>query len=266
MGFASTPDINVVDPRNSFTGNLGPSASFVGQFVDVSDFTTVTFTAIADVPPAPTAAIQFEWSEAGTLVDSVTVFGSDASTNQTVHSTVRSKFFRVRYTANTGGSTNIRAQTLLRKGTISGGVSRVGTISGLPDAQVVNAVMFGKNPAGNLVVINETTTGNLIVEPPARSTTVFQITTAASLTSVQLDFAGLGAPTRRWMDIYNNTVRGNLFIRLGSAATLSNYHYKVPPQHVWNMPLSWPVYGGAGGTVFGIWDEADGEAHMTEGA
>lgn len=264
-------DINVIDPTNSFTGNLGPSASFLGSYINVEAYTSITVTAIANVPPAPSNAIQFEWSEDGINLDSTTTFGSDASTQQTAHGTVRAAFFRLRYTANTGGLTGARVQTLLRTGPFNGSVTRVGLITGSPDALVTNSVTMGKATTTYQAVKAfpdaVTPTDYLLgVDAPARRTTNFSITTAANLSSVQIDFAGLGAPTRRWAEALNNTERGNLYIRLGSAVTLVNYQWKVPPGHVWQLPITWPMYGGAGGTVFGIWDVADGECRWIEGA
>jgi hypothetical protein len=102
-----------------------------------------------------------------------------------------------------------------------------------------------------------------VTQPP--SSVVFRITTTANLSSVAIDVAGLGAANRKAMTIFNNTVRGNLYVRLASTAvTLINYDYKVPPQHTLTLPISWPTYRGAGQTVQGLWDFADGECHVME--
>ena len=270
-GFVSS-DFNRVSPENSFVGNISPNAFFTGQWIDVSDFTTITVSASAPVPPAADA-ITIDWSDdGGVTLHTPTVIGSNAAISQTGHVTIHSRFARVRYHAGAGGVVGAHVQTLLRKGAVSGSVSPVGLITGTADAQIVNGVVLGKSPAGNFQgvrAISDAVTPTdfyLGVDQPVRRTTVFRIVTPANLASVQLDFAGLGSPNRRWMDILNDTIRGNLFIRLGSAVTLTNYDYKIPPQHTWNMPISWPMYGGTGGTVFGIWDVADGSARMTEGA
>jgi hypothetical protein len=270
-GFAST-DINVVSPENSFVGNLGPNAFFTGVWIDVTDYTTITVSAAAPVPPAPNDAIIIDWSDDGGItLHNSSVFGSDADISQTAHSTVHSKWARVRYHAPAGGVVGAHVQTLLRKGPISGSVSRVGLITGAPDAQDINAVTMGKATTTYQAVkaIPDTITPTdyyLGIDQPVRRTPVFQISTPANLSSVQLDFAGIGALTRRWLEIYNDTVKGNLFVRLGSAASLVNYHFRIPSQHIFVLPISWPMYGGTGGTVFGIWDIADGTAHMNEGA
>lgn len=271
-GMSST-DLNVVSPENSFVGNLSPNAFFTGNWIDVSDYTTITVSAFAPIPPAVNDAISIDWSDdSGITQFTSSVFGSDAALSQTAHSTIHAKWARVRYHAPSGGVVGARVQTLLRKGNISGSVSRVGLITGTPDAQDTNSITMGKTAGGNFQAVRAIpdditpTDFYLGVDKPVRRTPVFQITTLANLSSVQLDFAGIGSLTRRWLEIYNDTVKGNLYVRLGSAATLSNYHFKIPPQHIFVLPQSWPIYGGTGGTVFGIWDIADGSAHMNEGA
>lgn len=262
-------DINYVEPSNSFVGNLGPNASFVGPFwFNTQDFTSITFTARADQPPA-TNGIVFEWSTDGVNVDSTTVFGSDGATEQTVHSVVRAAFFKVRYTAGAGGSTNVRLQTLFRTGTYNASVNRVGLITGSPDALNSNAVVLGKASstyqAVKAIPDPQTPTDYyLMVGPPPSATQVLRLITAANTSSVQIDFAGIGAPTRRALTIFNNTIRGKLFISTTSPALTSNYHHVIPPQHHLLMPMAWPTYRGPGATLFGIWDVADGNCVVTE--
>jgi hypothetical protein len=267
MSISFQSDLNVISPASSFIGTLGPNATFTGGWVDVSDFTSITISCIAAVPPAPADAIRVDFSDDNgvTLLDPF-IAGSDASVAQTAHCTIRGRYARVRYHTGSFGSIGVHVHTLLRKGAPTGSVTRVGLVTGSPDAQVVNGVLFAKNQLGNFVAVQGTNDPYLIVDPPPRRTTVFRINTVANLSSTQLDFAGLGAPTRRWLSIHNDTQRGTLFIRLGSAVTLSNFDYRIPAQHLFVLPTSWPMYGGAGGTIFGIWDLADGTARMSEGA
>lgn len=262
-------DINVIEPTQSFTGALAPNASFVGPYINVEQFTSITVTAIAVQPPAAANAIQFEWSTDGINLDSTTAFGSDASTQQTAHGTVRAAFLRVRYTSSGTGSTGVRVQTLLRNGPFNGSVSRIGLITGSPDALDTNSVLMGKATttyqAAKVYPDSITATDFLLAVTQPTSSITFRITTVANLSSVQIDVAGLGAAARKAMTVFNNTTRGNLYVRLASTAvTLANYDFKVPPQHTLLLPVSWPTYKGTGQTVFGIWDFADGECHVME--
>lgn len=262
-------DFSVVEPTMSYTGTLAPNASFVGTFQNVEQWTSITTTAISVVPPAAANAIQYEWSTDGVNLDSTMAFGSDASTQQTVHSSVRAAYLRVRYTTGGSGSTGIRVQTLLRNGPINASVSRIGIVTGSPDALNSNAIIMGKATttyqAAKVYPDAVTATDFLLAVTQPPSSVVFRITTAANLSSVQLDVAGLGAAQRKAMTVFNNTSRGNLYIRLASSAvTLLNYDFKVPPQHTLMLPVSWPTYKGTGQTIFGIWDFADGESHVME--
>lgn len=262
-------DINVIEPTQSFTGSLAPNASFVGPYINVEQYTSITVTAIAVQPPAAANAIQFEWSTDGVNLDSTTAFGSDASTQQTAHGTVRAAFLRVRYTSSGTGSTGVRVQTLLRTGPFNGSVSRIGLITGSPDALDTNSVVMGKATTTYQAIKaipdpNLATDYYLMVGPPPTATAVFSIRTVANLSTVQIDFAGIGAPTRRALCIFNDTIRGNLYIKTSSPVTLVNWQHKIPPYHSFLMPIAWPTYRGAGATLFGIWDTADGACIVTE--
>lgn len=259
-------DINVVEPSQSFTGNLAPNASFLGPYIPLQDFTSVTTIAKAAVPPAAANAIQFEWSSDGVNTDSVTPFGSDASTEQTAMSTVKAAFFRVRYTAGPGGLTGARVQTLLRTGPFNSSVSRVGLLTGSPDALNTNAVLLGKATTTyqaikaypDVVTATDFMLG--VVPPPARSNGGPTIITNASLTAVNLD-PNVSPATRRWAVVTNNTTRGILYIRNVNTPTLVTYDFKIPPQHHWTLPESWV---GVSGRWLGIWDIADGSCSWME--
>lgn len=262
-------DFSVVEPSMSYTGNLTPNASFLGPFFDVTQYTSVTTTAIAAVPPAVVNAIQYEWSTDGINLDSTMPFGSDGSTQQTVHSSVRAQYLRVRYTAGPAGLTGARVQTLLRNGPMNASVARVGLITGAPDALNTNAVALGKATTTFQAIKaypDVTTPADFLfgVVPPPNRTNGLSITTTANLSAVNLD-PNVAQATRRFATIHNDTVRGNLMVRLGINPTLTVFDYKIPPQHSWSLPDSWVKYGASGaGRIIGIWDFADGVCHYHE--
>lgn len=261
-------DINVIEPTQSFTGSLAANTSIVGPFIDVQNFTSITTTASSNTPPAAANAISYEWSPDGINFDSVMNFGSDASTFITVHSSVREAFFRVRYTAGPIGIALYRLQTLLRTGPFNASVSRIGIVTGNPDALNTNAVCMGKATTTFQAVKafpdpQTATDFYLSVGPPATATATAQIRTTANLASVQIN-VGAVASSRRSTYIFNDTVRGNLYISPVSPVTLSNWHYKIPPYHTFLLPMAWPTYRGAGANIFGIWDFADGFCQVSE--
>lgn len=82
----------------------------------------------------------------------------------------------------------------------------------------------------------------------------------ASLTSVQLDFGTFG-DERKMFTVFNDTTEGNLYIALGVPAGTTDFDYKVPPQHLFELPMSNYLWGG---DIFGVWDVADGYAQVVE--
>lgn len=259
MPATNQSDINVISPENSVHGiNLPSNGFFNGSIVDVSDYTTVTVTAAGTVPPSAVDALQIEWYDTDGVFVSLSFVGAGASTFQTLHQGIRTSKMRVRYHAAVTGQTNLHVETLLRKGTISGSVTPIAQITGMPDAQIVNGILMARTVTGTWVPASasaDAPTPHLVVTHPANRTTHSRIRTAASLSSVQIDVAGTAAPTRRFTTIFNDAARGNLYVRLLTAVSLTTWDWKVPPQHQWTLPDSWPKYGGTGGILFGIWDE-----------
>jgi hypothetical protein len=148
----------------------------------------------------------------------------------------------------------------------------VGFITGSPDAQIVNNLNFGKLLSGTFQPLQarvdevSATMFNQVVVPPAPKFTSTSSTITASLVNALLDPGNTGGPTRRALEVFNDTTRGNLMIRYNLAATLTTFDVKVPPQHTFCLPQSWPMWGGTGAAGFlnGIWDFADGFARVSE--
>lgn len=78
---------------------------------------------------------------------------------------------------------------------------------------------------------------------------------AASLSSVTLFNSN---STRRMAMVYNEST-GNLYVKLGSTASVTSYTYKIPPGGGYEIPT--PAYILP---MDGIWDIANGNARCTE--
>lgn len=262
------PDLStLVDVANSSTTPLGISGVFTGSFTDVTAFTSVTVIVFSDQPSATNGYV-LQWSTDGINIDDEQRFlyaGSPSEQGKVVHATVRARFFRVRYTNSISAQTIFRLQTLLRPGPQQGSVASLGIgTSTEHDALSVNAVLHARNVSSPSTLVMPFATGDpfLIVEQPLNRTTISERTIVAStLFSQALDLFGVFGGTRRWFSVYNDTIRGNLYIRLGSAATTVLYFWKVPARHTWQLPLGWGDYSGA---INGIWDVADGSARTLE--
>jgi hypothetical protein len=261
------PDINVVDENNSSTVLLGPSGNFTGLYTDVSGFTSVSVLISSDRASAANG-LRLQWSSNGTVLDDEQRFTYGSFTSEqakVIHAVSRSKFFRVSYTNTSSAQTFMRLQALLRRGPAMGSVAGAGIqITTEYDATVTNSVLAALDNAspGTIVFPRATSDPFLITTPPPNTSVVQNETTVtASLSAVDLDFFGIFGPTRHHFHVYNDTLRGNLYIRFGSSPTLTNYNVKVPPRHFYELPQSWRRWPGS---IKGIWDVADGTARCTE--
>ncbi len=65
--------------------------------------------------------------------------------------------------------------------------------------------------------------------------------------------------TRKGVIIYNESV-STLYIKFGAGVTKESFTVKIPPDATYEMSTSllW------GGDIYGIWDQADGYAHITQ--
>lgn len=262
-------DISLVDPANSTTTPLGVGGVFTGTFVDMTDYSSVSVM-VASNQPSATNGLVFQWSTNGMDIDdeqshSYASFASEQG--RFLYAGVRTRFFRIKYTNGSSVQTFFRLQTLLRRGPIGGSISPLAfTPNQDQDALPQHSLLYGRNissPSGALVALktdNDAT--SLIVNHPLNRSTISERTIIASaIFSQQIDLFALFGGTRRFLHIFNDTVRGTLFLRLGSSASLVSYFWKIPPQHLWNLPLAWGKYSGG---IHGIWDVADGTARSVE--
>jgi len=81
--------------------------------------------------------------------------------------------------------------------------------------------------------------------------TVTSITSAAATTTL----SGPNA-ARKGLTVTNEST-ANLYVKLGTAASLTSYTVKLVPNAYWEMPFNFT------GPVTGIWDAANGFARVT---
>ncbi len=267
MGASFESDLNVISAANSSTTLLGASEAFQGTFVDVTNYTSVTVSVSSDAASL-TDGIHLEWSMDGVNVHQhqhFTFTGPSTTDGISIHSTTRLTFFRIRYENGFTPQTTFVLETLLRKGTPSGTVSPIGTTTTSDaDAETSKALLMMRSLDAPSTFVYPFATGDpfvIVTSPPNRSTHITQHVAATTFFAPQLDFFGIFATTRRTMTVFNDTKRGNLYIDSNSGVTATTYTYKVPPQHLWTMPEMWIRQSGG---VWGIWDVADGTAHVME--
>ena len=109
------------------------------------------------------------------------------------------------------------------------------------------AVVKNANPANNDY-------GLVVRDLGQRAATPSQSSVAGNASSVSLlaaNAARLGAT------IYNDST-ANLYVRLGSTASSSNFTIKLAPNDYYEVPFNYT------GAINGIWDSATGNARITE--
>jgi hypothetical protein len=266
----STSDNNLIDDDNSTSIPLAAFAFFTGVFRDVTGYSSISMSCVSDVG-SEFAGIFLEWSTDGVTPDIASQrFTFDPfSISQdgfTVSATVRAKYFRIRYQNSSIVQTRFVLTTLLRKGTPVGSVRSIdpkNTFTTNLDVLTVQAILSGVGRASpeqvQMPVMDDVNILNdgpfVFVSPrPSPADHVSRKLTPVSLTPVQLsDFSRERAT---FISITNDTLRGNLYIRLENNTGLStiNFDYKILPGETWEDPGSFgSVYAG---DFFGVWDEA----------
>lgn len=256
-----------IDPANSTNLPLLAGQSFAGEFTNVLDFMAVSLMVHSDVASA-NDGLRLEWSTDGQNVDDFQTFdyaGTASAGGLSIHSTVRTAFVRVSYENNSlVDQTFMRLQTLLRRSVAQGSIGYIGqSVTSNEDSLLTKSVLAARDISSGTDVVLPFCSADpfLIVEHPPNRSTLVQRNVAQADASQQLDFFGLFGTTRRAMSVYNDS-NDDLMIRLGSAATLTDWDVKLKGQGFWELPQSWGLYSG---TVHGIWDKVGtGAAHVLE--
>jgi hypothetical protein len=267
----SSSEFNIVDSSNSTTVLLIPFAEFVGSFVDVTAYSSISVATKSDVGSS-FAGIQVEWSTDGITADIAPqrfTFDPFAISQDgfVVHVTVRASFYRVRYLNSNLAQTSFVLTALLRKGTPVGtvrSIDPVNTFTTNLDVLTVQAILSGVGRANNEQVqmpmmddVDLPSDGPFIfVSPrPGKNAHLLRRTVGASLTPILLNPTP-GFVERPYIQTFlNNTKRGNLYIQLdtSSGLTTSQYDYVIPPGHCWSQDS--PFGTKWCGDIYGLWDE-----------
>lgn len=254
---------NIVDPQNSSNVLLGAMGSFIGPWVNVTDYTSITALMVAD---QIVISARFEWSEDAVnvrddspfLVNSNPVsFGGGLRTSVSIPT----QYYRIVVENGSTPQSIFVLNSMLRRGTPSGFISPIIMAPvAADDALTVKSVLFGTSPGGFVPILTD---GNGILEvtrPPNPTGADRTIITASIGTSQRLD-PGTFTAQRKDFFLFNDTITGNLYIKLGADASLTDFDFKVPSQHSWVVPHDWVMWGDS---INGIWDTADGVARCME--
>jgi len=152
-----------ISTDNSTTTPLTNAGVYTGTWEDITNFGIIIITVYADKASA-TDGLMVEFSSDGTNVDSSDVFTIPATTGKTFSFQCATKYFRVKYTNGAVAQTEFRLQTILKPYYVKPSSHRVADgISAQDDAELVKAVLTGKQPSGDFTNFQATTAGNFKV-------------------------------------------------------------------------------------------------------
>lgn len=164
--YARLSDGEVSGPNSTDTP-LGAAGQFIGEWVDVLRYASVSISVYTDQASAQDGFL-VEWSSDGTNVDGSDSFTFPAGGVDTVYTfNPTPRFMRVTVTNGATPQTALRVQTILRrtapKPSSHGLTSDLGDYH---DAELVRAVLAAKKPSGVYTNIAADVDGNLVVTTP----------------------------------------------------------------------------------------------------
>jgi len=149
-----------VDDNNSSSTPLDADAVFTGSATDILDFGFIFVTVFSDVASA-TDGLSMQQSSDGTNWDNTDEYTVPAGTGKTYSFQPGARYFRVVYTNGGTGQSSFRLQTVLKKTSSLASSHRIqDSIVDDDDAELIKAVITGKNPQGTFVNFQSTTAGN----------------------------------------------------------------------------------------------------------
>ena len=142
---------------------LAAGATFTGTASDMLDFGIIFVTVYSDVDSA-TDGLSLEQSSDGTNWDVTDKYTITGTHGKVFAIQPAAKYFRVVYTNGAADQTAFRLQAVLKKTNSLPSSHRIqDSIVDDDDAQLIKAIISGKNPAGTFVNFTSTTTGNFKV-------------------------------------------------------------------------------------------------------
>jgi hypothetical protein len=132
----------------------------------------------------------------------------------------------------------------------------LGTLAGAVTANIMSvALQTGANVIGKLAANAGVNIGSIEFVGPATGTVTAVASSVSVVTLLAANAARVGAM------IYNSSTTGTLYVKLGSAASLTSWSVQLDPGGYWEMPRRYYT-----GIITGIWTVASGDAKVTETA
>jgi hypothetical protein len=182
----------IVSTLNSTTTALSASATFVGTYEDITDYSIVTVNLGTGAPANCSGSLYFEFSQDGTTSDRlVTIPVSDISNaSPGIHTLIPiAKYFRVKYGNGTQAQSALRIQTIFHKYLSKIPTTRLTQTAGqYADVENVRAILAGQDSAGNVRNNKANANGDISVEIAAPLSPFGLVSVATRTPAIQIDF------------------------------------------------------------------------------
>ena len=154
-----------VSTDNSTVATLGGGASFTGDWEDITNFGVIVISVTSDVASA-TDGLMVQFSSDGTVggIISDDDYTIAAGAKKTFSFQAASQFYRVVYTNGVTIQGSFNLQTVMKPYYVKPSSHRIqDSIVDDDDAELIKAVMTGRNPSGDFVNFQATSAGNFKV-------------------------------------------------------------------------------------------------------
>lgn len=156
----------IVSSLNSTTAVLSGGATFTGTFEEILEYANITIM-LKPSHASGTLGFSIQWSSDGTNIDSSDDFTVAAGAGKQYSFGVMGRYFRVKYVNGATLQTSFRLQTIMHP--IGGKPSShriADAIVDDDDAELVKAVISGKDPNGTYQTVRVDSDGALVASPP----------------------------------------------------------------------------------------------------
>jgi hypothetical protein len=154
---------NLVSANNSSTTPLGISGVFTGTGEDISKYAAINITVFTDQDSAING-LSLQWSSDNTNWDHTELYTITGNVPFVLQAMGEANYFRIVYTNGTTGQVTFRLHTILKTIPSIGEVQHLDeSVADDSDAQLVRAILAGKQPGGDYTNVQTTTAGNLKV-------------------------------------------------------------------------------------------------------
>ena len=192
-----------VSTDNSTVALLNAGIAFTGEWEDISNFGVIVVSLTSDVASA-TDGLMMQFSSDGTVAGIISDddYTINAGAKKTFSFQAAAKFFRVIYTNGGTNQGSFNMQTVLKPYYVKPSSHRIqDSIVDDDDAELIKAVITGRNPSGNFVNFQSTSAGNFKVSVEEIQNKISTDNSTTSTLAGDAVFTGTGEDTSNFANV-----------------------------------------------------------------